>query len=146
MVITNSQQLLVPAEGKQKKGPFNSQEWKENSLGTLPLIVVLSVTNRLKKSENFDQLYTNWQFPTRLVVKTFKQCKKYISQFCFKTVRNALTILTHISDILIYCIFFLPGNFLGTLKTFVLFHPMSVILNLEAIKLGIINSRPLGMF
>lgn len=72
--------------------------------------------------------------------------KKYISQFYFKTVRNALPILTHVSDILIYCIFFLPGNFLGTLKTFVLFYPMSVILNLEAIKLGIINSRPLGMF
>lgn len=69
-----------------------------------------------------------------------------MSQFYFKTVRNALPILTRVSDILIYCIFFLPGNFLGTLKTFVLFYPMSVILNLEAIKLGIINSRPLGMF
>lgn len=72
--------------------------------------------------------------------------KEYIKQFYFKTVRNALTVLTHISDILIYCIFFLPGNFLGTLKTFVLFYPMSVILNLEAVKLGIINLRPLGMF
>lgn len=144
----NSQQLPVPAQGRQKKGPFNCQAWKENSLGTLPqlLCYLLPIDWRRGRILTFSCIPTD-NPQHGLFLRHSNNAKRiYVRQFYFKTVRNALPILTHTSDIVIYCIFFLPGNSLGTLKTFVLFYPMSVILNLEAIKLGIINSGPLGMF